>query len=784
MKANKLVLMLCTTMAMGLVFAGCTSNLDSAGDISGAEVDLGTDELGRDYVGADTCISCHEGFSWSADDVAKYLEGVHVIHSDHISAANEPDGCLECHDPIGDGPTLEGYLDPVDVPEGGLSAVTCENCHGAGGEHYGTGPIPNPTPGAEVCGQCHDTLPESHLPFHPQGDTIYAKYTSSRHATGTVRGGAECSRCHSDEGARLYKDVDTLRGVELLVMPVEDASAIQCRTCHDPHSPFDLLEDEVESRRVVIASAQYATCVNCHMSPNADPANLDPDTTELLHHEDDYERLITDSHYDNPETLEVVEGYVLDPLNENVCLDCHDVHAVQNVSSFDDLTTINNQWASSAHGGFIGKVKGEVADYYENVLGEGGTTDQVIAIKDSGTNEELAPAWTHYPWTAEYRSSCARCHTSTGARAYMENPVDYDPLVDISYTNGAMSHISFVTNDESDEVIYNTSTRTDNLAGIQKEMLYCWACHADNSGNLRPVGAITEDYGNGAVVTYPDVNGSNVCMVCHIGREVGDVIKGDADADGVRSFINSHYLAAGGMVFAESGYEYPGENYQDVTYFEHDEIGTAALVGTGENGPCAGCHMSAESSHVFLPVEKDEEVTIIAVTATVCVTCHDGEHGPAFVTEGDPLDIAAAAEFLETEKEEYMMALELLKAALAEQGIIYASDYPYFFDGEGEDYLDWAAPYGFAGWKNTMGAAFNLNLLLHDPGGFAHNRYYAKGLIWDSIDFIDDGILNDSTDETITAYSGEVVPTYVADGALTYLGTSRPGDTSRPPLLP
>ena len=47
MKANKLVLMLCSTMAMGLVFAGCTSNLDSAGDISGAEVELGTDELGR-----------------------------------------------------------------------------------------------------------------------------------------------------------------------------------------------------------------------------------------------------------------------------------------------------------------------------------------------------------------------------------------------------------------------------------------------------------------------------------------------------------------------------------------------------------------------------------------------------------------------------------------------------------------------------------------------------------------------------------------------------------------
>lgn len=59
-----------------------------------------------------------------------------------------------------------------------------------------------------------------------------------------------------------------------------------------------------------------------------------------------------------------------------------------------------------------------------------------------------------------------------------------------------------------------------------------------------------------------------------------------------------------------------------------------------------------------------------------------------------------------------------------------------------------------------MGAAFNYNLLYHDPGGYAHNRVYVKRLIFDSIDFIDNGVL----DGTIA----------VTGDAATYLGTTRP----------
>ena len=70
-----------------------------------------------------------------------------------------------------------------------------------------------------------------------------------------------------------------------------------------------------------------------------------------------------------------------------------------------------------------------------------------------------------------------------------------------------------------------------------------------------------------------------------------------------------------------------------------------------------------------------------------------------------------------------------------------------------------------------MGAAFNFNLLEHDPGGYAHNRYYAKRLIWDSIDFIDDFTMNDSTPATLVTVLTDATELAAAQA---YLGATRP----------
>jgi hypothetical protein len=79
-----------------------------------------------------------------------------------------------------------------------------------------------------------------------------------------------------------------------------------------------------------------------------------------------------------------------------------------------------------------------------------------------------------------------------------------------------------------------------------------------------------------------------------------------------------------------------------------------------------------------------------------------------------------------------------------------------------------------------MGAAFNFNLLVHDPGAFVHNRMYVKRLIYDSIDWVDDGIMNYSVGATLdalnpatNAYKAEAM-TYVLPSGVLGIEAERP----------
>jgi hypothetical protein len=92
--------------------------------------------------------------------------------------------------------------------------------------------------------------------------------------------------------------------------------------------------------------------------------------------------------------------------------------------------------------------------------------------------------------------------------------------------------------------------------------------------------------------------------------------------------------------------------------------------------------------------------------------------------------------------------LDALANKLAGIGLPYLGSHPYFGNAD-------RTPSDFTGGtlvnsvgKNNMGAAFNFNLLHHEPGGYAHNRYYTKRLIFDSIDWLDNSIMNSSIDLT------------------------------------
>jgi hypothetical protein len=71
--------------------------------------------------------------------------------------------------------------------------------------------------------------------------------------------------------------------------------------------------------------------------------------------------------------------------------------------------------------------------------------------------------------------------------------------------------------------------------------------------------------------------------------------------------------------------------------------------------------------------------------------------------------------------------------------------------------------------RYNLGAAFNLNLLEHDPGGYVHNRIYAKRLLYDAIDWADDNQLNFSVGATLNAAVIDGVAPVWKAGAIKYL---------------
>ncbi|BCA78668.1 multiheme c-type cytochrome [Desulfuromonas sp. AOP6] len=695
---------------MVVLLQGCGSNRDSSGAITTTD-SLGTDATGISYAGAATCIECHEGKSWSAAAVSGYLAGAHVIHSDHIDQETaQADGCAQCHDPIADGRSLEAWLDSSAIPTAGLAAVTCEACHGAGGEHYGVGPMPNPLPGSDTCGKCHnDALPDSHLPHHPDADSIYERYAASAHAGSAGPGRSEystdgsklnghmedhlpfghsCVKCHTHEGAIEYLEVDD----GAAIAAIDDGSgkiytSMQCKTCHDPHKAGKLLEPAIHEEHPVykddgvtldylevttISSSEYNTCANCH-------------DQEAFHLTKNVAWSMLETHGDDPNTTDI-EGYVIDETAENACSACHDVHSAN--------ITINQQWAKSGHAAEIALVKEELGP------------DAVISLDDEHERHSVLAFTEINNAFAEGRETCQRCHTTTGAKNYMSDPANYDPA------NNDFSHLDPVYDENTGELLSN-----------KVEMLYCGACHTSaTTGDLAVSGAdIVLDYTyGGEEIILKGVNESKACLTCHGGWGNNDSLVAMDDA--ARDFHGVlHHGPAGAVLFAEethAGYEFAGQVYDSTP---HDIIGTTdangneVVPGTGTAGPCVACHMPGKNhSNSVVDVES---MTINS--EGVCNSCHSMT-----------VEILEAANKGRKQTASYIM--EVVKSVLIDL------DYP-------EADLGGLKPVLVATVNPTylsldqFRAAMNWWVVYDDFGAHAHNPTYVKQIAFDTIDYLENG---------------------------------------------
>lgn len=714
--------------------------------------------------------------------------------------------CFQCHSANADPLTGETYI--TQYQRSLHAELGCESCHGGGAQHNGIGPFPftlnaetSDADKAARCAQCHDGVttylgkvaPLTSSPTFSNGN--HANPFSEEEAHEAI-----CARCHSHEGSILYGQAGLTGDRNVITNPdyqpvlgrdPETFTHIMCATCHEHGGNVRQTKARASDGSIVTWDPngnkivdQYDLCTSCHTYRNIDGtligsgntltvANTAGGTTDVptapYYHNTRWFRTLPSTHYDQPasgtttSSGTLIEGYVFRSSSQTKtpCFDCHGHEYKANTRALADRpergATTFTDWALSAHAGRLLSQKVAAA------AGLSGAA-QVDAVMKAGVTEESGAAWSHYNWddTAS-RGSCQRCHTATGASNFMKDPATYAA----DGSGNSFTHLAGWTN--------------SNKKSDQQELLYCWGCHSNpGAGKLYTPGARTETYaavsgGTAVTIAYPDIKGSNVCMTCHVGREVGENIKSIVDDDGVLSFVNSHYLTAGAQLFGQSGYTYGGRSYAAPSYFQHDKIGSTAAPGTGSNGPCAGCHMTSPNKHKFTNVSSSGG-SIVKITSTACVACHTGTYA-----------LTPAA--LNGEAEEYEETLSVLAAALASKGVFFDhSTNPYFFnDSNGNGVLDpaeitrtnaytnWAGPYGVALFKDTMGAAFNLNLLAHDPGGYAHNRIYAKRLIWDSIDFINDGTLNNDVTAAIDAQvTAGRITSEVAAAAKEYLGSSRP----------
>jgi hypothetical protein len=623
------------------------------------------------------------------------------------------------------------------------AVIGCESCHGGASMHQvDPNLLPSFNPDAETCGTCHNSGHAGSLLTDYEASPHAKSLSGNTHISADDDGNANarCSKCHTDEGARKFKDYDaeTYTALKTTFEDISnpayaDLSDVSCRTCHDAHNPHEFLESPTVAAGVVTKSAQFNTCTNCHQLTNT----AADDTVEPYHHPvttnhpnanqyGDWHEVIIDTHYDRKDKADNIDwggnndyapeiyGYVIDEDSDDACSACHNPHSSDN--------TINEQWARSGHGGKILEVKEAALE-----------ADASADLQSVAVGEDTAAAWVHYDFKRAGRESCQRCHTSTGFSNFAADPANYDE-----------------------------NANTFPAEASQKEMLYCWGCHSDNEGTLRDPGeadaSLVELYDataegdatrpaqqavNARIEAAGDLNGSNTCVPCHSGRGTVPAIvendyNDDNSLDGDSEGSGTHYKATAGTLFRFSAYEMPGLDYENKSYFKHDKIGTVdaegneVYEGTGTNGPCATCHMSGNGGHEFEVADSSTETGL--PEACNIEACHGGHS-------------VITSEVLEEEKTGFENAITAMKFFIennyAGAAISMLSGYPYV----GYAGNTYSTDFG-ANDKNAYGAVYNYVYIAHEGGAFAHNRYYAKRVIFDAIDLMDNGTLDGTVDLT------------------------------------
>jgi hypothetical protein len=388
----------------------------------------------------------------------------------------------------------------------------------------------------------------------------------------------------------------------------------------------------------------------------------------------------------------------------NYCRKCHNPHD----TSFGREE--RKQWAESGHGGTRNAFITSSTDF-----------------KTRGSR--LLPQDNQGPY-------CVRCHTTTGYVTFVKSGfTDTQALPDF---DGIRNNYP-----ESPRPAYQDKSR---------EGINCNACHDDGraddesaySGRVRTVAApsiwyMYSSHPRGIPVVrarqnvqYDGLGKSNVCVACHAGREVGNIIK-IADIDWnlfgyttAPSAIRPHDFPAAANLQGMAGFDFYTSNAKYTKNPGH-KVGLNGITVS-----CIDCHMKNDRSHSFRPVEwadENQSRAIVSILSdSVCNRCHNDTGN---MTRRTPAK-------LNFERDNYRAtAIALGKMIPASNNWKVFGNYSV--PGSGTASSTSTSIKKVRAGAYTMGAAFVQILFFNDPAGYTHNSLYARQLMYDAIDWLADG---------------------------------------------
>lgn len=288
-------------------------------------------------------------------------------------------------------------------------------------------------------------------------------------------------------------------------------------------------------------------------------------------------------------------------------------------------------------------------------------------------------AFRHWDTEGEVPAACAKCHSATGLPTFNKEGV--------------------------------------NISAEPASGFMCATCHNEaNWPALYAFKSVTVP--SGKALSFGEEAKDNLCIVCHSGRESKSTMDkalsalnlGDDEVSDKVRFRNIHYFAAAITLFgteAQGGYEYDGKTY----------VGKNAHVQGFDT--CLGCHdahtqqVKVEACTACHPVVKGKEDLM-----KIRISTEDYD-GDGDVTEGMAGEVAGVAERL-------LAAITAYAEGTGNPITYNAYAYPYWFGADGKGYAAFT--------PKLVKAAFNYQLVMKDPGGFAHNGKYLIQLMYDSIE--------------------------------------------------